>query len=370
MANVGSLILLVCLIAVQGYQDSFNWIGNWQFSGNRDCTAQWGSYGARKIVTISSRGLKAPPVDNPKPQYMIWFPPRSRGGGEYEIHAKKSMGSATAGKYVISAWVYIDSSYNGHPLTLHSRWWSRGWRVIGTTGGNLNMNKRDQWQYVETTFNAHRKPIQFSLYLGYPMTNRRGNLYATNIRISKYKKCETGYYQKEGKCLDIDECATNKGGCHPKTQCKNHDGGYVCTQCPTGYYRPKNSNTDCKDVNECLSNNGGCATHSECKNTVGSFVCKACAKGYRGDPKIICNDVDECASANGACDTRRECINTIGSFKCGKCKVGYQLAANGNLCEDVNECDVNNGGCDELTTCQNSPGGSSCGPCPDRKSVV
>lgn len=364
--TLSSGVLLLCLIAVQGYQEKFNWIGNGNFAGEVDAKSVWGSYGKKEIVSLSSRGLKAPPVGDgvDKPQYMIWFPPRSRGGGEYEIHAVKSMSSASAGKYIISAWVYIDANYNGHPLTLHSRWWTNGWRVMGTTGGNLNNNIRDKWQYVETHFTCSQRPIQFSLYLGYPMTNSRGNMYVTNIRISKFKDCEKGYSKKEGKCVDVDECKRNNGGCHPKTKCKNHEGGYICTQCPTGYYRPKNSHTQCLDVDECKSNNGGCATQSKCKNTVGSFRCGPCAKGYRGSPAISCNDIDECESGNGSCDIRRECINTIGSFKCGQCKVGFKVSVDGNLCEDVNECEINNGGCDDLTTCMNRQGSSGCGPCP------
>jgi len=33
---------------------------------------------------------------------------------------------------------------------------------------------------------------------------------------------------------DINECATNNGGCHAGATCTNNPGGFVCT-CPTGY---------------------------------------------------------------------------------------------------------------------------------------
>jgi len=35
-------------------------------------------------------------------------------------------------------------------------------------------------------------------------------------------------------CVDIDECATNNGGCHAGATCTNNPGGFDCT-CPTGY---------------------------------------------------------------------------------------------------------------------------------------
>jgi len=36
------------------------------------------------------------------------------------------------------------------------------------------------------------------------------------------------------------------------------------------------------DVNECATNNGGCSDDATCTNNVGSFTC-ACLPGYNGD---------------------------------------------------------------------------------------
>jgi len=36
------------------------------------------------------------------------------------------------------------------------------------------------------------------------------------------------------------------------------------------------------DVNECASNNGGCSVLADCINTAGSFAC-TCKNGYIGD---------------------------------------------------------------------------------------
>jgi len=33
---------------------------------------------------------------------------------------------------------------------------------------------------------------------------------------------------------DIDECATNNGGCSAQASCSNFDGGFTCT-CQSGY---------------------------------------------------------------------------------------------------------------------------------------
>jgi len=39
---------------------------------------------------------------------------------------------------------------------------------------------------------------------------------------------------------------------------------------------------DDTDINECATNNGGCSTVADCRNTLGSFTC-TCPLGYSGD---------------------------------------------------------------------------------------
>jgi len=36
------------------------------------------------------------------------------------------------------------------------------------------------------------------------------------------------------------------------------------------------------DIDECATNNGGCSDDASCTNTVGAFTC-ACNSGYEGD---------------------------------------------------------------------------------------
>jgi len=38
----------------------------------------------------------------------------------------------------------------------------------------------------------------------------------------------------------------------------------------------------CSDIDECATNNGGCDTNAVCVNTVGSYFCY-CKLGYHGD---------------------------------------------------------------------------------------
>ena len=51
--------------------------------------------------------------------------------------------------------------------------------------------------------------------------------------IGSYKCiCDVGYRENSGKCLDIDECDTDNGGC--SHECINTLGSYKC-DCPDGF---------------------------------------------------------------------------------------------------------------------------------------
>jgi fibulin 1/2 len=150
-------------------------------------------------------------------------------------------------------------------------------------------------------------------------------------------------------CTDIDECATNNGGC--AETCTNTAGGFMCS-CAPGYTLAANGRT-CEDLNECATSNGGCA--QVCTNTLGSFEC-SCAAGYvLASDGLGCDDFDECATNNGGCS--QVCTNTPGSFACS-CAAGYQFASDGVTCEDINECLTNNGDCTQV--CMNMPGSHEC----------
>ena len=168
--------------------------------------------------------------------------------------------------------------------------------------------------------------------------------------------CPSGYTGTGATaCVDIDECATNNGGCDPLTACTNKPGSYTCGSCPSGY--TSSGPTDCVDIDECKTNNGGCDSLTTCTNTPGSRTCGACPSGYTGTGVTGCTDVNECATNNGGCDTNATCTNTTGSRTCA-CNTGY--SGNGVTCADVNECLSNNGGCDTNATCTNTTGSRTC----------
>lgn len=177
--------------------------------------------------------------------------------------------------------------------------------------------------------------------------------------------CNSGYFVGGGGtvCNDINECATNNGGCAPVTgQCTNTSGSRTCT-CVSGY---TGNGITCTDVNECATSNGGCSSSPPvtCTNTAGSRTCGACPSGYTGSG-ITCTDVNECAVANGGCAAQPagSCTNTAGSRTCA-CSSGY--TGDGSTCFDINECATNNGGCSfsPPVTCINTLGARTCGACP------
>jgi hypothetical protein len=165
--------------------------------------------------------------------------------------------------------------------------------------------------------------------------------------------CPSGYTGSSGHCTDIDECATGNGGCDSRTTCTNIPGARTCGACPPGL--TGTGATGCTDIDECLTSNGGCDANATCTNTTGSRLC-TCKNGYNGDG-ISCADINECLTSNGGCDANATCTNTTGSRTCA-CKNGY--AGDGLSCADVNECLASNGGCHASATCTNTTGSRMC----------
>jgi EGF domain/HYR domain len=60
--------------------------------------------------------------------------------------------------------------------------------------------------------------------------------------------------------------------------------------------------TGCLDVNECATDNGGCSRFARCNNTPGSRTCGSCPDGYAGDGYLGCFDVNECPA--GDCSSK------------------------------------------------------------------
>ncbi|KAM7362323.1 uncharacterized protein ACRADG_013087 isoform 3-T3 [Cochliomyia hominivorax] len=93
---------------------------------------------------------------------------------------------------------------------------------------------------------------------------------------NKHKDCPDGEDEPANKC-DINECATNNGGCMHK--CIDQPIGYRC-ECETGYKLINNKS--CVDIDECAENPGACS--QICINEIGGYKCE-CMDGYMRDPR-------------------------------------------------------------------------------------
>ena len=51
----------------------------------------------------------------------------------------------------------------------------------------------------------------------------------------------------DGKCIDVDECATSTHDCDKNSDCKNVDGGFECS-CKEGFL---GNGYSCFDIDEC-----------------------------------------------------------------------------------------------------------------------
>ncbi|XP_019631561.1 PREDICTED: fibrillin-1-like [Branchiostoma belcheri] len=157
---------------------------------------------------------------------------------------------------------------------------------------------------------------------------------------------------------DIDECATDNGGC--AHNCSNVPGSYNCS-CRQGYVL-KIDKHSCganrvaflltTDTDECAVSNGGC--EQTCTNTPGGFLC-SCQHGYTLNRDGLAY-VNECEVSPGICGGRDVgCVNLNGSYDC-KCLPGFSMGAG---CEDVDECSGRHT-CSENAFCVNQPGSYYC----------
>ena len=147
-------------------------------------------------------------------------------------------------------------------------------------------------------------------------------------------------------------CAIDNGGCDPLVQCSVVSDAVTCGACPSGY--TGNGDTGCVDIDECATDNGGCgdATYNSCANNPGAAPTCAdideCAtdNGGCGDATYYactdnvgappsCADIDECATNNGACDPVAECDDNEGAAPTCTCPAGY--SGDGATC-DIIDC--------------------------------
>ncbi|KAH8234616.1 hypothetical protein KR032_000734 [Drosophila birchii] len=117
--------------------------------------------------------------------------------------------------------------------------------------------------------------------------------------------CPLGYILNE----DGRSCRPALVGCPPGTQ-RTSDG---CSPIECGLGWILGSGGKCVDIDECQVNNGGCS--HRCENSKGSFKC-SCPPGYNLDAKQRdCQDIDECAEDKKSCIAGK-CVNEVGGFRC------------------------------------------------------
>jgi hypothetical protein len=158
--------------------------------------------------------------------------------------------------------------------------------------------------------------------------------------------CPTGYRgdgHGQAGCADVDECMEQTDTCDALTMCNNAPGGYACGDCPAGY--TPGAGGSCQDLDECATNNGGCDTEptAGCMNRVGMPNTCDCPDGYTGNGVggSGCSDENECLANNGGCDTSptAACTNHLGAPRTCACPAGSTgtgVGASG--CADIVDC--------------------------------
>ncbi|XP_026317325.1 uncharacterized protein LOC113228275 [Hyposmocoma kahamanoa] len=186
--------------------------------------------------------------------------------------------------------------------------------------------------------------------------------------------CAMGYKfdSKQGRCVDIDECTTNRSTCSSSEECVNSAGGFHCVcglRC-RGTYSPAypTFSTTPRDptraepsiitVGSQIGQRGPRYLRPSNTRLPGSgAIVKNCPWGYKLTAEQMCYDIDECAKNVTECGPQQRCENFYGGYSC-QCPPGHQLVGQ-NDCEDVNECSYGRP-CPYNSKCVNIPGSYRC----------
>ncbi|XP_024909219.1 hemicentin-1 [Cynoglossus semilaevis] len=113
-----------------------------------------------------------------------------------------------------------------------------------------------------TRVRARLRP-QLVSSLGRPILSR-----STGASRITRQSCPAGYTQRDGTCVDVDECVFRKSCQH---ECRNTAGSFTCV-CPAGYQlRPVSRG--CEDIDECVQHGVQCGHNQMCFNTRGGHQC-------------------------------------------------------------------------------------------------
>lgn len=140
--------------------------------------------------------------------------------------------------------------------------------------------------------------------------------------------CEDGYKMSNGRCIDVDECAS--APC--EHMCDNSPGSYRCS-CYDGYKE------DPKTPNKCVLHCGLDECPAECDPN-DRFQCY-CPEGYIAEERTdhtVCIDMDECSFFY--CD--QNCRNTFGSYVCA-CSPGYTLVGQYRCTKNEDDTETDGG---------------------------
>ncbi|XP_029295180.1 LOW QUALITY PROTEIN: hemicentin-1 [Cottoperca gobio] len=113
-----------------------------------------------------------------------------------------------------------------------------------------------------TRVRARLRP-QLVSALGRPILSRAHGV----SRITR-QSCPLGYTNRDGTCVDVDECLLRKPCQH---ECRNTIGSFQC-MCPPGYQLLPNGK-NCKDIDECVEQGIQCGHNQMCFNTRGGYQC-------------------------------------------------------------------------------------------------
>ena len=111
---------------------------------------------------------------------------------------------------------------------------------------------------------------------------------------------------------------------HTCPDSKEPDADLKSCVCPAGYVTDRDGS--CVDINECAADAGICGAHDACVNTVGGHACE-CGAGHSKISETLtsqCADIDECAAGTDTCGADNLCENTVGGFACAPCPSGFR----------------------------------------------
>ncbi|XP_074526683.1 hemicentin-1 [Halichoeres trimaculatus] len=144
-----------------------------------------------------------------------------------------------------------------------------------------------------TRIRARLRP-QLVSSLGRPILSR-----SQGVSRTTRQSCPAGYTNRDGTCVDVDECLLRKPCQH---MCRNTIGSFQC-QCPPGYKLLANGR-NCKDIDECVEQGIKCGHNQMCFNTRGGYQCldTPCPASYQsgrspGTCYRLCSSLD-CAGGS------------------------------------------------------------------------